>query len=107
LDKVISLEIDDKEVVERLEGRRIHEPSGRSYHLRFNPPKVAEKDDVTGEALVQRPDDKKEAITKRLENYHSKTKLVLSYFEKKGILSKINANQPINKVWDDVNKSLN
>jgi len=61
-------------LVERLEGRRIHEKSGRSYHLKHNPPHVPGKDDETGEDLIQRPDDKKEVIEKRLTTYHTFTK---------------------------------
>jgi len=106
LDKVISLEIDDDVLLDRLEGRRIHEPSGRSYHLKYNPPKVAGKDDVTGENLIQRPDDKREVIQKRIATYHKFTKSVLDYYANTGILKKINANQPIEKVNKAVDATL-
>ena len=66
INKVIEFRIDDAVLVERIEGRRIHQASGRSYHIKFNPPKVEGKDDVTGEDLMQRPDDNAEALTKRL-----------------------------------------
>lgn len=102
IDKVIELNIDDSLLIERLEGRRIHEASGRSYHVKYNPPKVPNVDDITGEPLIQRPDDKGEVIAKRLEQYHSKTSPVLDYYAKVGILDRINANQPISNVWDDI-----
>jgi adenylate kinase len=71
IDKVIEFKVDDAALVERIEGRRIHKASGRSYHVKFNPPKVEGKDDVTGEPLMQRADDTKEALVKRLEGYHT------------------------------------
>lgn len=106
LDRVVSLEIDDSILIDRLEGRRIHEPSGRSYHLRYNPPHFEGKDDITGEPLIQRPDDKKEVIEKRLATYHKFTKSVLEYYRNTGILKEIQANQPIDKVSKDVNTAL-
>jgi len=71
IDRVVEFAVDDDILVERIEGRRIHKASGRSYHVKFNPPKVEGKDDVTGEALYQRPDDNKEALTKRMSSYHT------------------------------------
>ena len=71
IDKVIEFKVDDAALVERIEGRRIHKASGRSYHVKFNPPKVEGKDDVTGEPLMQRADDTKEALVKRLDGYHT------------------------------------
>jgi len=102
LDKVISLQIDYDILVDRLEGRRIHESSGRSYHLKYNPPKEAGKDDITGEPLTQRVDDKKEVIQKRLQTYHKFTKSVLDYYRNSGILHEVNANQQIDQVSKDV-----
>ena len=63
-----------------MSGRRVHQPSGRTYHVVFNPPKVAGKDDVTGEELVQRDDDKAETVKKRLDVYHNQTEVLLSYY---------------------------
>jgi adenylate kinase len=80
LDYVIEIDVDDTEIVKRLSGRRVHPASGRTYHVTFNPPKVEGKDDVTGEALVQRVDDKEETILKRLEVYHSQTKQLVDYY---------------------------
>jgi adenylate kinase len=68
-------------IVERMSGRRVHLASGRSYHLKFNPPKVAGKDDATGEALVQREDDKEETVRKRLDVYHKQTEPLVHYYE--------------------------
>ena len=82
LDYVIEVDVDDAEIVERLSGRRVHVGSGRTYHVVFNPPKVAGKDDVTGEDLIQREDDKEATIIKRLEVYHSQTKPLVAYYSK-------------------------
>lgn len=71
VNKVIELKTDDKILSERITGRRLHEASGRSYHVKFNPPKVEGKDDQTGEPLIQRADDTEEALMKRLVGYHT------------------------------------
>ena len=70
IDKVVEFKVDDEILVERIEGRRIHKASGRSYHVKFNPPKVPGKDDITGEDLIHRPDDTREALTTRMKAYH-------------------------------------
>ena len=80
LDYVVEVDVDDAEIVRRLSGRRVHLPSGRTYHLQFNPPKVTGKDDVTGEALIQRDDDKEDTVQKRLQVYHSQTKPLVEYY---------------------------
>jgi len=80
LDYVVEVDVDDAEIVRRLSGRRVHLASGRTYHLQFNPPKVAGKDDVTGEALIQRDDDKEDTVQKRLQVYHSQTKPLVEYY---------------------------
>ena len=80
LDSVIEIDVDDAEIVKRMSGRRVHPASGRTYHLIFNPPKVPGKDDVTGEELVQRADDKEDTVKKRLEVYHSQTKPLVAYY---------------------------
>lgn len=82
LDYVIEVDVDDSEIIKRLSGRRVHVGSGRTYHTVFNPPKVAGKDDITGEDLVQREDDKEATIKKRLEVYHSQTKPLVAYYSK-------------------------
>ena len=73
IDFVLEFDVPDEEIVKRMAGRRVHPGSGRVYHLVFNPPKEADKDDVTGEALVIRPDDEETTVRKRLDIYHQQT----------------------------------
>jgi len=80
LDYVLEIDVADEEIIERMSGRRVHPGSGRTYHIRFNPPRVAGKDDVTGEDLIQRDDDQEETVRKRLQVYHSQTKPLLDYY---------------------------
>ena len=80
LDAVLEIDVPDSEIVERMSGRRSHLPSGRTYHLKFNPPKVAGLDDVTGEPLIQRDDDKEETVVKRLSVYQSQTRPLVDYY---------------------------
>ena len=80
LDFVLEIDVADSEIVERMSGRRVHLASGRSYHVKFNPPKVEGKDDVTGEALIQRDDDQEETVKKRLQIYHSQTKPLIEFY---------------------------
>ncbi len=80
IDYVVEIDVPDEEIVKRMSGRRAHLASGRTYHVIFNPPKVAGKDDITGEDLVQRDDDKEETVKKRLEVYHSQTKPLVDYY---------------------------
>ncbi|MBA2689741.1 MAG: adenylate kinase [Burkholderiales bacterium] len=82
LDYVVEIAVDDAEIIERMSGRRVHLPSGRTYHVKFKPPKLAGKDDVTGEALVQREDDKEETVKKRLQVYHTQTEPLVEYYSK-------------------------
>ncbi|MGP0174835.1 adenylate kinase [Pseudomonas sp. NCHU5208] len=82
LDHVVEIAVDDEEIVKRLSGRRVHPASGRVYHTEYNPPKVAGKDDVTGEELVQREDDKEETVRHRLSVYHSQTKPLVDFYQK-------------------------
>jgi adenylate kinase len=82
IDIVIEIDVPDNVIVERLSGRRTHLASGRIYHIQNNPPKIQDKDDITGEPLVQRDDDKKETILKRLDVYHSQTKPLVDYYSK-------------------------
>jgi adenylate kinase len=80
LDAVVELDVDDDEILRRMSGRRVHPGSGRTYHVHFNPPKVADRDDVTGEPLVQRPDDREETVKKRIEAYHAQTEPLVDYY---------------------------
>ncbi len=80
IDYVVEIDVDDAEIIKRLSGRRVHPGSGRTYHVHFNPPKVAGKDDATGEDLSQRDDDKEETVRKRLQVYHDQTKQLVDYY---------------------------
>ena len=83
IDYVIEIDVNDTEIIKRLSGRRVHPTSGRTYHVLFNAPKIEGIDDVTGESLVQRDDDKEVTITKRLEVYHDQTELLISYYSER------------------------
>jgi adenylate kinase len=80
IDTVIEIDVSDEQIVTRMAGRRVHTQSGRSYHVQFNPPKVEGIDDLTGEALIQRDDDKEETVRKRLAVYHEQTKPLVDYY---------------------------
>ncbi len=80
IDYVVEIDVADSEIIQRMSGRRVHPTSGRTYHIVFNPPKVTGKDDVTGEDLVQRPDDTEETVIKRLNVYHEQTKPLVEYY---------------------------
>jgi adenylate kinase len=80
LDYVLEVDVPDDEILTRMTGRRVHPGSGRVYHVKFNPPKVADRDDVTGEALILRDDDKPETVKKRLEVYRKQTRPLVDYY---------------------------
>jgi len=80
LDYVLEIDVPFEAIVERMSGRRSHAPSGRTYHVKFNPPKVAGVDDITGEALIQRDDDKEETVKKRLAVYSAQTRPLVDYY---------------------------
>ncbi|MCL2297001.1 MAG: adenylate kinase [Proteobacteria bacterium] len=80
IDYVLEIAVPDSEIVERMSGRRVHVASGRTYHVKFNPPKNAGKDDETGEPLIQRDDDREETVKKRLEVYHAQTAPLVTYY---------------------------
>jgi len=82
IDYVVEIAVPDEEIVLRMSGRRVHLASGRTYHVKFNPPKVADKDDVTGEPLIQRQDDQAETVKERLNVYHAQTKPLIEYYAK-------------------------
>jgi adenylate kinase len=82
IDNVVEIKVDDEEIVQRISGRRVHEGSGRVYHVVYNPPKTEGVDDVTGEALVQRKDDVEATVRHRLSVYHSQTKPLVDFYEK-------------------------
>lgn len=80
IDYVLEIDVPDSAIIERMSGRRVHQPSGRTYHVRFNPPKVEGKDDITGEDLIQRDDDHEETVKKRLSVYHEQTEVLIDYY---------------------------
>ncbi len=80
IDYVIEIAVPDEDIVERMSGRRVHTASGRTYHVKFNPPKVADKDDLTGEPLVIRQDDQADTVKERLRVYHAQTKPLIEYY---------------------------
>ena len=82
IDYVLEIDVPDAAIVERMSGRRVHVASGRTYHIRYNPPKVAGKDDITGEDLIQRVDDQEATVRKRLDVYHAQTQPLIDYYEK-------------------------
>jgi adenylate kinase len=81
IDHVLEIVVPDAAIVERMSGRRVHVPSGRTYHVRFNPPRVPDRDDVSGEELVQREDDREETVLKRLAVYHQQTEPLVAYYK--------------------------
>ena len=82
VDVVLEIDVPDADIIDRMSGRRVHLASGRTYHVKHNPPKVAGRDDVTGEPLIQRDDDKEEVVRKRLEVYHAQTSVLVDYYSK-------------------------
>ncbi|MDO8347831.1 MAG: adenylate kinase [Rugosibacter sp.] len=81
IDHILEIDVADDEIIARMSGRRVHPGSGRTYHVKFNPPKVAGIDDVTGEPLIQRDDDKEETVKKRLEIYRAQTLPLVNYYQ--------------------------
>lgn len=81
LDAVIEIAVPDEIIIERMSGRRVHLPSGRTYHIVYHPPKVSGKDDETGEDLIQRDDDQEETVKKRLQVYHEQTEVLIDFYD--------------------------
>ncbi|MCV2885063.1 adenylate kinase [Aestuariibacter sp. AA17] len=103
IDHVIEFDVDDEVIVERMGGRRVHPASGRVYHIRYNPPKVENKDDETGEELVIRPDDQEDTVRKRLGIYHEQTKPLVDYYQQEASAGncqyhKLDGTQPVEEV---------
>lgn len=107
LDKVIVIQVKDKIIIERMSGRRMHASSGRIYHIKYNPPKVAGIDDITGEALIIRPDDIPETVKKRLEIYHNSTSPLITYYSTYNKLIEVDGSKDIAVVFDSILSSLN
>ena len=111
LDAVVEIDVPDAAIVERMSGRRVHLPSGRTYHVKYNPPKVAGKDDETGEDLVQRDDDKEETVKKRLAVYHEQTEVLVDFYSKltgehAPRYIKVDGTQPVETVKENVVTAL-
>lgn len=104
VDKVINLEIDDELLIKRVTGRLVHLPSGRSYNIHFNPPKTEGIDDITGEPIVKRGDDTEEKLRTRLQEFHSKTKPVLSYYSDKVV--HIDASRDMEDITSNICEAL-
>jgi adenylate kinase len=114
IDYVVEIDVPDQEIIKRMGGRRVHLASGRTYHIAFNPPKVEGKDDVTGEPLIQREDDKEETVKKRLDVYHAQTEPLVKFYldwEKSGDktapkLVKINGVGSVDSITQQIFKAL-
>ncbi|WP_283148299.1 adenylate kinase [Silvimonas soli] len=114
IDYVVEIDVPDSAIIERMAGRRVHVASGRTYHVKFNPPKVAGKDDETGEELIQREDDKEETVQKRLAVYHEQTEVLVGYYGKLAATGdatapkyvKVNGVGDVTAVRDEIFKDL-
>jgi adenylate kinase len=104
IDNVIEINVADEEIVKRIAGRRMHPQSGRTYHVEYNPPKVEGIDDVTGEALIHRDDDKEETVRKRLAVYHEQTKPLVGYYSSAERQIKFNSIAGVGTVDEITNK---
>ncbi|HDK38426.1 MAG TPA: adenylate kinase [Thiolapillus brandeum] len=89
IDAVVEIDVPDEEIIKRMSGRRVHLPSGRTYHVVFNPPKVEGKDDVTGEDLIQRDDDQEDTVKERLRVYHDQTEPLIDFYSKEADAGKL------------------
>jgi adenylate kinase len=106
IDHVIEIAVDDAEIIKRMAGRRVHLASGRTYHIEFNKPKQEGLDDVTGEALIQRDDDKEETVRKRLAVYYDQTKPLVDYYSDKGQSAQFSSVAGVGAVSDIAEKIL-
>ena len=107
LDFVIVIEVNDDIIVNRMGGRRVHEASGRVYHIKFNPPKVENMDDETGEKLLIRPDDEESTVRKRLEVYHTETSPLINFYQLQELVYKVNGQTGIDIVSDSIYEIIN
>jgi len=107
IDVVIRLCVPDDLAIRRIAGRRFHITSGRSYNIEFNPPKIEGKDDVTGENLVQREDDKEKIVQSRLNTYHELTEPLVRYYQKQGILKAIDGAGSPENIYAEIKQTLN
>ncbi len=100
IDCVIEIMVDDNEIIQRMSGRRVHSASGRTYHIKHNPPKQENIDDETGEPLIQRPDDNEETVRKRLAIYHEQTSPLVDFYKKSSLVQNGNKYIEVNGVGD-------
>ena len=100
IDCVIEMMVDDDEIIQRMSGRRVHTASGRTYHIKYNPPKQENIDDETGEPLIQRPDDNEETVRKRLAIYHDQTSPSVDFYKKSSLVQNGNKYIEVNGVGD-------
>ena len=100
IDCVIEIMVDDDEIIQRMSGRRVHTASGRTYHIKYNPPKQENIDDETGEPLIQRPDDNEETVRKRLAIYHDQTSPLVDFYKKSSLVQNGNKYIQVNGVGD-------
>ena len=106
LDCVIVIEVNDDTIVNRMGGRRVHLASGRVYHIKFNPPKVENRDNETGEELIIRPDDEETTVRKRLEIYHSDTSPLIDYYQLQNLVYTVNGETNIDIVSNAINEII-
>ncbi len=114
LDFVVEIDVPDTSIVDRMSGRRVHLSSGRTYHIKYNPPKIEGKDDDTGEELIQRDDDKEETVKKRLAVYHEQTEVLVGFYSQMATSGdattpkyvKIDGTQTVDMVRDATLKAL-
>ena len=106
IDYVLVLSVEDDIIVERMGGRRLHPESGRVYHIKYNPPKKEGFDDITNEKLIIREDDQEITVRKRLDVYHSQTKPIINYYDKYNIVSKINGDNTIASIKNQIKNIL-
>lgn len=106
IDGVIHLTVDGALLIQRITGRRVHVPSGRVYHIEFNPPQIPGKDDVTGEALIHRKDDIEATVKDRLSAFQKQTEPLVDYYQKKGILKEINGVGDIEEIFLRIKSAL-
>jgi len=107
IDVVFRLCVPDDMAIRRIAGRRFHITSGRSYNMEFNPPKIEGRDDITGEKLVQREDDKEEIVQSRLNTYHELTEPLVRYYQKQGILKAIDGTGSPENIYAEIKQTLN
>tara|TARA_B100000676_G_scaffold144622_1_gene143046 strand:- start:2059 stop:2703 length:645 start_codon:yes stop_codon:yes gene_type:complete len=108
---VIEIHVEDQAIVDRMSGRRVHPGSGRNYHIEYNPPENEGHDDISGEPLIQREDDKPETVLKRLSVYHEQTKPLTDFYKNKAeegtlLFFRVNGSNSVDKVFESISKYL-